>query len=408
MHTRSKPVVNVEAPRTEPLKLALVSCGLGKVKRGFETSTDRWFRALSEHSGLNVKLFCGGDHASGNLIPNIPRDYVMQSPLALAKPFNRRRYWEFCYGVEQISFGFFFWPDLVTFKPDVVWTKEVPFGYFLPIYKKMFGLEFKTIFANGGAFRPATYKDFDLIQHLTQESLDEALAFGIPPNKMISLTNIIDFCEPGESREQIRNAFGYALDDFVVICVSAWNAYHKRLDYLINEVAAIADPRVKLLLCGHPDAETSVLKQLARDKLGDRVRWVSLPEQEVQRALKAADAFVLASLDECLGNAIAEAVMSKLPIVVHSTYASRFILGDTGEWAVDLSQTGVLRNRLVELRTDANAKEKIASYTERVHGLFSKDSLVPKFYHMAASLCDQLLAPQVVQPSKDKVDKSVP
>ncbi len=46
------------------------------------------------------------------------------------------------------------------------------------------------------------------------------------------------------------------------MCVSAWNAYHKRIDYIIEEIASINSTDIQLMLCGHPDAETAVLKEL--------------------------------------------------------------------------------------------------------------------------------------------------
>lgn len=375
------------APAERPLRLALVSCGLGNVKRGFEVSTDRWYRTLKDTPGLDVKLFCGGFHPGGKFVLNIPRDWVMMSPLSVLSAVNRRRFWEFCYGVEQVSFGLFYWPELALFKPDIVWTKEVPFGYFLPIYKKALGLNFKTVFANGGAFRPSTYKDFDYIQHLAPNSFDEALDFGIPAEKMTTLTNAVMFKEPRETREQLREEFGYANDDFVVMTASAWNAYHKRIDYLINEVAAIDDPKVKLLLCGHPDAETTVLKELAQEKLGDRVKWMTLPEDKVPRAMKMADVFALGSLHESLGNVIPEAVMAGLPIVMNVCSSSKFIFGEKTEWAIDASTPNNMRDRLMQLRADQRARARMEEERPRVIQQFSPESLAPRFLQMARSIC---------------------
>lgn len=382
--TRSQPL---PASTAKPLKLALISCGLGNVNRGFEVSTKRWYEVLKTHPDLDVRLYSGGKYAGASQVINIPRDWVLKSPLAVFKAINRRRYWEFCYGVEQISYGLFYWPDLVKFQPDIVWTKEVPFAYFLNIYRAAFGMSFKTIFANGGAFRPKTYECFDYIQHLTQESYEEARAYGIPTEKMETLTNSILFRQTNDTREQVRNGFGFASDDYVIMCIAAWNAYHKRLDYLINEVAAMNDPTIKLLLCGHPDAETGQVKQLADDQLPGRVQWLTLSEAQVHRAIKGADVFVLPSLTECLGNSIAEAILGDLPVIVHSTTASRFILGsDDSEWMADLSQPGALALRLRQLRQNPAARRRISLAQPRVRQLFSPDELVPRFYQMAVNL----------------------
>jgi glycosyltransferase involved in cell wall biosynthesis len=382
----TQPQTQQHGNTSRPLRLALVSCGLGNVHRGFEVSTARWYEALKKHPGLDVKLFTGGFYKGGHFVPNIPRDWAMASPLAMFKPFNRRRYWEFCYGVEMISFGLFYWPYLVHFRPDVVWTKEVPFGYFLPIYRQMYGLDFQTVFANGGAFRPQTYKDFDFIQHLTSESFDEALNFGIAREKMRTLTNIIPFHQPDQSRAQIRQSLGYSDEDFVVMTVSALNLYHKRLDYVINEIAAMNDPRVKLLLCGHPDAETDVLKELAKKRLGSRAKFKTLSEQEVHRAMKGADAFVMASTYECLGNSMAEAVLAGLPLILHSTVASRYMFGTESEWLQDLTQPGMLAQRLREFQNTTAFASKIIEVQPHINDLFGADRQVERFYDMIKTL----------------------
>ncbi len=100
-------------------------------------------------------------------------------------------------------------------------------------------------------------------------------------------------------------------------------------------------------------------------------------KKDVHRAMRGADTFVLASLNECLGNSIAEAVLAGLPVVTHSHTASRFILGDHSEWIVDLSQSGALKYRICQLRNDKQAPERIKLYQERVADLFSPTHWCP-------------------------------
>lgn len=367
------------------IKLALVSCGLGNVNRGFEVSTARLYKTLHESSRFDVRLFTGGKYEGAKPIWNISRDELLRSPIGLFSRLNDRRFWEFSYGVEQVSFALSLLPELLSWRPDVIWTKEVPFGYFLNSYRAMFGLKYKVIFANGGAFRPVTYKDFDFIQHLQYESYADALEFGIPEEKMITLTNFLYFQKSDIEREQLRAKFGYTKDDWVVICVAAWNRYHKRIDYLINEVAALKDPRIKLMLCGHPEPDTASLRRLAQEKLGDRVKWLTLPEAEVHQALQAADVFVLPSIQECVGNAMAEAALAEIPIVCHSHTASRFVLKDN-QWMADLSIAGKLSERLMEIKQSPPPKEKLEELHRSVHELFSAEALLPVFCDMVQKL----------------------
>ena len=65
------------------IKLALFSCGLGNVHRGFEVSTARWYEVLKEHPMMDVKLFSGARYPQAQPIINIPRDFVLNSPLKI-------------------------------------------------------------------------------------------------------------------------------------------------------------------------------------------------------------------------------------------------------------------------------------------------------------------------------------
>jgi glycosyltransferase involved in cell wall biosynthesis len=364
------------------IKIALVSCGLGNVQRGFEISTSRWFGAISDQEDLEVKLFSGGNFPGATKIPNIARDVLLNSPLRLFRRFGDQQFWEFCYIVEQLTFMFCLGPWLVWWwRPDIVWTKEVPLLHFLYIWRFLFNLKFKIIFANGGAFSPPTYKDADYIQHLHPESYDDAVKKGIPIKKMEILPNCVEYRQPEASKEKLRKNFGFKTEDWIVICVAAWNRYQKRIDYLINEVANMNDPAVKLLLCGHPENETGALKQLAEEKLGNKVRWMTLSPSEVSEALSMADVFVLPSFREGLSNSLIEAVMAGLPVVSHPHPGGKYILEDN-QCLIDLSKEDNLKNHLIALKTNPPSSEVLTTLQERAVNRFSSKALGPKFCSM--------------------------
>ncbi|HEY9677981.1 MAG TPA: glycosyltransferase family 4 protein [Drouetiella sp.] len=369
---------------TKKIKLALISCGLGNVNRGFEVSTARLYKTLKENTSFDVRLYSGGKHDGAKPLFNIPRDEVVKA-MGLLNHLNDRRFWEFAYGVEQISFALSYLPEIFMFKPDVIWTKEVPYGYFLDAYRKMFGFKYKVIFANGGAFKPQTYKDFDYIQHLTQDSYNEAFEFGLPPEKMVTLTNFLYFKKSSKPRQELRQSFGYSDQDWVVISVAAWNRYHKRIDYLIEEVAQIPDKNVKLLLCGHPEPDVDYLRNLAEQKLPGRVQWLTLPEARVHEALQASDAFVLPSVTEGLGNAMAEAALAELPVVAHNHAASRFVLGDE-KYMTDISGPGMLAAKLISIKENPPDQEHLKTLAKIVHSKFSAEALLPRYCEMVETL----------------------
>jgi 1,2-diacylglycerol 3-alpha-glucosyltransferase len=371
---------------SRPIKLALVSCGLGRVQRGFEISTSRWQTALSSDPRLDLRVFSGGESPNTERVWNISRNDVFNSVLGIFQVLGERRSWNLCYRLEQMTFSIGFIPKLLSWQPDVVWTKELPLARLLMVTRKLSHLKFKIIFANGDVLEPRSYEHFDQIQHLYPDSFDEAARFGIEKEKMHLLPNCVFYATPGESREELRQQFGFQRDDYIIISVAAWNRYQKRLDYLIREVATLRDPSVKLLLCGHPEGETKALKLLATRELGTNVRWFTLVPEDVHRALYISDVFVLPSLSEGLSNALIEAVMAELPVICHPHPGGKYILEDD-QWFVDLSTKGALANRLKTLRGRPRPEQELERLQNRAVERFSADTLAGEFYEMVRRVC---------------------
>ena len=373
--------IQKRSTESRPIKVALVSCGLGRVQRGYEVSTSRWQAALSSESRLDLRVFSGGVFPNAERVWSIARNDVLNSPLGIFQTLNERRFWDLCYRLEQMTFSIGFLPKLLSWQPDIVWTKELPLGRVLMAIRRLFDLKFKIIFANGDALEPPKYEDFDQIQHLYPDSYEKAARFGIDEEKMHLLPNCVSYATPGESREQLRQQFGFQKDDYIIICVAAWNRYQKRLDYLIQEVAGLRDPSVKLLLCGHPEAETKALKLLAAKELGANARWLTLAPEDVHRALYISNVFVLPSFTEGLSNALIEAVLAELPVICHPHPGGKYILEDD-QWLVDLSKRGALAKRLKILRAQPRPEEEMKRLQNRAMERFSADSLAGEFYEM--------------------------
>lgn len=369
-------------------KVALLSCGLGNVNRGFEVSTARLFEAIKHSQNVKVRLFTGGSFPGGTQVPNLPRDFLLKTILKIASLFNERRVWEFAYGIEQVTFASGVIGQLIAWQPQVVWTKEAPLAHVLLALRDLFRLKFRIVFANGGGFKPSTYQMFDYIQHLQATSYEEALKHGIPPSKMQTLPNVLPWIAPTISREAARASFGFAPEDWVIISVAAWNRYHKRIHYLIEEVAAIQDENTRLLLCGHPEPDTNALKSLAKRKLGNKVQWHTLPKADIPRALKAADVFVMASLEELFGSAGVEAAMAELPVIMHPHGASR-ILSQHGFEATDLSEPGKLASRLQQLRATPADPDALKHLANSLKSSLSEDALTERFINMIKQIADQ-------------------
>lgn len=364
-------------------KLALVSLGLGRVQRGYEVSTARWYEALSGHPGVEVRLFSGGEYPRAERVWSVAEARTARS---IAHRVMTPR-WRHTLGsaVVGTSLRLGLLASLLRWRPDVVWTKSAVVARRVGSLRRLLRRAPRVIFANGGPVGPATYARFDLIQQLTTERYDEALAFGVPEKRMRLLPNFIPPPRPAPDRNELRRELGYQASDWVVMSAAAWNRHHKRIDYLIEEVAAMTDPSVKLLLCGQPEAETASLKALAERRLGSRVQWATLQADEVRQAMLTADVFVLASLSEALGMALIEAALAGVPLVAHPNEGSRFVLADDPSWLVDLSEPGNLTRRLTKLRRSPPPAEHLARVRDAVGRRFSSPALVEAFVEMVHS-----------------------
>jgi glycosyltransferase involved in cell wall biosynthesis len=358
---------------------------LGRVQRGFEISTKRLYDALKDHSSLNVKLFSGGKVDDAQEIINLPRDFLLNTVLAPITFLNRRRIWEFAYGVEQVSYALFLFSELLKYRPDIVWTKEAPLAHILYYTRPILGLKFKLVFANGGGFKPSTYGIFDHIQQLEETAIADAVAQGVPLSKMTVIPNAVSLRDCPFSKETAKSSFGFASDDWVVLSVAAWNSYHKRIDFLIDEVANMGDGAVHLLLCGHPEPDSKRLKQRAREKLGNRAHWHTLPNEEIPRALRAADAFVLPSVNEHFGTAALEAIIAALPVVLHKNGATKY-LSDTSLQTTDLTIPGSITQRLSEFRKQPPLNSDLEQLSMIVRSRFGEKAMTDHFVKMVQSL----------------------
>lgn len=119
-----------------------------------------------------------------------------------------------------------------------------------------------------------------------------------------------------ESREQIRNTYGFLKEDKVIIYVGRL-AEEKSLDIVVKGIANTIQKgiSVKLLIVGDgPDFER-LEKMIADLHMEENIKLAGAkPLQEVPSLYHSADAFISASLSETQGVTFIEALASGLPI----------------------------------------------------------------------------------------------
>lgn len=359
-------------------KIAFLSAGLGNVSRGFEISAAVWFTELKNYPGAEVKLFSGGNYAGATKVWNTPRDGKIAAfirKLNLIKDGCR---------LERITFGIGFLSQLIAYRPDIIWLQEETIGNLLLFFRKTFGFSYKILFCDGAPIGYNSIKQFDYLIFLHDYAMREAVEAGADPEKCAVIPHISLFPEHKLEKKAAREILNLEPDKLVIICVAAWNKYHKRIDYLLRETARLG-PGVTLLLCGQPEKDSDSLKEEAA-LLGIDVHWRTLTQKELSVAYMAADIFVLPSLHEGLGVVLIEAGAHSLPVVSHPHMGAKFILGEDYEGLTDLSGEGGFSEKIRAYIQSGNLSQKGDETYDIINNKFNKNLLINKFINFVKAI----------------------
>jgi glycosyltransferase involved in cell wall biosynthesis len=194
-----------------------------------------------------------------------------------------------------------------------------------------------------------------------------------------------------EDRLRARGELGLPLDRRIVLSVGWISAYHKRMDYLIDEIAGLAAPRPYLVMLGAMDERTPPILRQAKEKLGEENFTArSVPYEQVRRYYDAADVFSLCSLREGFGRVYLEALIHGLPCAVHDHAVMRWVLGSEGSFA-DFSRAGNLTKLLGELLAREPTSEAMTRRRQSVRERFAWESLAPGYFEMFRKTAGQSL-----------------
>jgi glycosyltransferase involved in cell wall biosynthesis len=120
--------------------------------------------------------------------------------------------------------------------------------------------------------------------------------------------------QPGD-RAAARQTLGLDQDERVLLYVGRLDR-EKNLDFLVDAVAHVRTPRLRLLLVGRGTQAAMLRRAAAARGLGDRVEFRGgAPPESLPAYYRAADAFVFASTTETQGLAVLEAMACGLPVV---------------------------------------------------------------------------------------------
>jgi len=377
---RRKPETATHGAGGAPPTVLLACPGLDHAHRGFETFARECYAALDGRDDLRIELAkATGPRRRGELVIPTPTRTALLVRL-LARPRSIEPF-----VVEHLAFAVALIPVLMRRRPDVVYFSEWHVGRVLGAWRRVSGQRVALVFCNG-ALAPGGYGRLDLVQQLVPGAIEYTAAHGEPTHnqKLLPLGAAIEQSRrmlSDAERANLRAALGLPVDRLIVVSAGAINT-HKRMDYVVEELASMAKPRPFLLLLGQEEADTPAILRLAKERLGAEdyaIRTVA-PERMADH-YRASDAFVLASLWESFGRVLVEAQSHGLPCLAHDYPVMKWVLGEEGD-TVDMRRAGSVAEWLRGLSGDDLSPARRRRRHRSAYERFSWDVLADRYAEM--------------------------
>lgn len=323
------------------MRIALLCSGLGNIYRGHEIFARDLFNLMKD--AVDITLFKGGGEFKEKewVINNIFRnaaclDHIHTEAVSpkwanAVKEQERTR-------IEEETFAYAALKLLLEGNFDVVHCLEGVVCNIVYDHRHLFKNTPKILFSNGGAIRARDLPRCDFVQEHTEYNLrnsNRKKSFMIPHGVDVQRFNPL-------IKSDFRIQHGIPQDVFVAISVGTICYWHKRMDYVIREIAPLKD--MYLVIIGQENDDTPAIKELGRRLMGDRILFTKLPHDELPKAYAASDIFVLGSLFETFGIVYIEAMAMGLPVICTNHINQRSIVKE-GIF-IDMKKSGELTQAL--------------------------------------------------------------
>jgi 1,2-diacylglycerol 3-alpha-glucosyltransferase len=373
-----------------PLRVLFCCTGVGILNRGIESFFREAFDHLHAAPGLEARLVKGGGPPSEfeRAVPCIPRTSRLAAAIGTAVRRN-------AYVAEQWSSFLPVVRQIRQFRPGVVFYSDANLGFLLYWFRRWIGVPYRLLFSNGGPCQPPFVR-LDFVHQVNPVCLEQALCAGEPAAKHIMVPYGLRVGPPPDGvapapRRALRERLGLPADRPVVLSVGWISRAHKRMHYVVEEVARLPAPRPFLMLLGAMDRSSDEIVRLAHERLGpDGFTARSVPYDEVAQYYAAADCFVLASLSEGFGRVFLEALAHGLPVIAHRHPVMAYVLGEHGI-LTDLSVDDVLARHLRQVLARPADGRAMRQRWESVRRRFDWEILAPEYRRMfRRAACDPL------------------
>lgn len=367
-------------------KIALISTGLGHVKRGIETWTEDLGKALYER-GLDVTVYKGGGRLEApyeKIIGCLRRDLPITKTIIKVRP---KFMWRFGlstpYALEEMTFSWNIIPELILKQYDIIHTQDAHVADFIHTMQKLKLIKSEVILAHGTEEPFEFLARFKYIQHLAPYHMEEMKQNGFDVSKHFAIGNFVDtkLFTP-EYKSALRKELNIPEEAFVVVSVAAIKKTHKRVDYLIQEVSQFKNDNTYLIVAGAFEKESPEVMDLGQKLLGDKVKFLkNFPRQRIMDVFRSADVYALCSLKEMMPIALLEAISSGLPAIVHKYPVEEWMIGQGGE-SIDMGQSGALAKTILKYQNKAYTREKSERAREHAQKLFAKNVVLDEIIKM--------------------------
>jgi 1,2-diacylglycerol 3-alpha-glucosyltransferase len=376
---------------TPDVRVVIACPGLGGVHRGYESFAAELATAISPRPELATRLYGGRygsshGHAGRRLIA-LKRDGATAK--WLGRLCGHDGYW-----IEQFSFAVSLFLATSLWRPDVIVTSDANVLTTLVRLRRLIRFRTKLLFSNGGPFTPPFYYA-DHVHQVSPQYLAEALAAGEALERHTLIPygfNLASFVKSAGNRADLLESLDLGtVNRPLVLSVCALNDSHKRLFYVIDEVAALHEcERPHLLLLGAVDDETPLVLARAEERLGSAGFTArTVPSDQVASYMHVADIFVLASITEGFGRVLVEATAAGLPVIAHHHETAQYVLGEDAVLA-DLSREGVLASELARLLRKTESNEVIGLRRQHMVDRFSWSELGRAYIEMIRNVALRL------------------
>ncbi|GAA4458911.1 hypothetical protein GCM10023189_31890 [Nibrella saemangeumensis] len=362
-------------------KKVFIACsGIGNIYRGFETFSRALFDSINKDNGICFMLFKGAGKND-----KAKREFTLwnfKRKGLLAKLIGRiiRRD---PYMVEQFTFFISIIPKIFKYKPKIIFFSDYYFGIFLLNFRSLIpkGFKYKLVFSNGLPLDPP-YK-FDFVHQCLNTYREKAIRQGEKRETQLYVPYGF-FIEPSlekPAKADLRLALELPLDKMIIVTVGAVNSYHKRMNYVIEEVASLNRNDIFLLIVGETESESDKVITYGKEKLGENFKHSRVQPNEISLFYQVADYFVLASLREGFGRVYIEALAFGLPVLVHDYDVTRELLGIYC-YKTDMSKIGGLRLLFEEVLPITQSSQLKSSRIIYAYKNYSWDSLQLEYLNL--------------------------